>query len=54
MKTFWKSFYVLGAGYFTATGFSYWFEAVPADNITLAIFSWVIAFAFLTSAITRE
>lgn len=54
MKTFWKVFYTLGFIYMVVSGFRYWFEVLPADNITLAIYSWVIAFTWLAEAIRRE
>lgn len=54
MKIFWKVFYTLAAIYMCISGFMYWHQLVPADNITLAIYSWVIAFTWLAEAIRRE
>lgn len=51
---FWKIFYALTAVAGVFYGFMYWFEVLPADNITLAFYVWAWACMCAGEAIRRK
>ena len=51
---FWKIFYALGAAAGVFYGFMYWFEALPADNITLAFYAWGFACMCAAEVLGKE
>ena len=50
----WKIFYALTAVFGVIYGFLYWFEALSADNITLAFYCWGCACMCAGEAIRRK